>query len=178
MKEFAKDIPNNFGVNTLSLKGGYINYEEHRFINYEEKDFPTNLLEVEFKQEAYDEHVDKFLKEVQPDLLDRQLLSEMLGYILFDKTNKRQKAFIMLGNGSNGKSTYFDMLIDFLGDKNVSSVELQNLNQKHQNVDIYGKKLNICDDLENHMITSTGNVKSVISGGRMMIDPKYVKPFS
>ena len=77
------------------------------------------------------------------------LLEEMVGYCFY-RSNKFRKSFILTGKGKNGKSTFLKMLryaLDKDSDDNVSSLDLNDLNDRFSKVRLYGKLANIGDDI-------------------------------
>lgn len=110
-----KDLP-------ILLKNGAIIDGEYTSI----KDIPFTpfYLDIEYSQNAYDENVDKFLNSITCDSSKenpiprkelRQTLEEILGHILL--TNKfPAHVFFLSGSGENGKSTFLEMINNFVGE--------------------------------------------------------------
>ena len=67
-------------------------------------------------------------------------------------------------NGSNGKSTLLNMIIQLLGDENVSKLSLKDINDKFRLMHIYGKVANIGDDISSQYFEESETFKKLITG--------------
>lgn len=99
---------------------------------------------------AYDKTTDETLNRICSNNHEiRLLLEEMVGYCFY-RSNKFRKSFILTGKGKNGKSTFLKMLryaLDKDSDDNVSSLDLNDLDERFSKVRLYGKLANIGDDI-------------------------------
>lgn len=77
------------------------------------------------------------------------------------RRNELGKAFILTGSGSNGKSTFLNMLKHMLGRRNVSVLELKKLNDRFSTVMLFGKLANIGDDISDEFITDAAIFKKL-----------------
>jgi putative DNA primase/helicase len=80
------------------------------------------------------------------------------------RRNELGKAFILTGSGSNGKSTFLNMLKTMLGRRNVSALDLKKLNDRFSTVMIFGKLANIGDDISDEFITDAADFKKIVTG--------------
>lgn len=105
----------------------------------------------------------------------RPLLDEFIGALLFRNQSFKQ-TFMLYGQGNCGKSSFFKLLRTFIGAHNTSDISLRQLSG-HTSSTLQGKRLNISDDVgvqlddEQHE-----NLKKLISGDPVTIDPKYKNP--
>jgi len=106
----------------------------------------------------------------------RQLLEEMIGYLLF-RRNELRKAFILTGTGQNGKSTLLDMIKYFLGPDNYSSLALEELGHRFKTAELFGKLANIGDDIDNEYIQSNAVFKKLVTGETVNVERKGKDPF-
>ena len=115
-------------------------------ISIEEELKPTNPALIAFSNGLYDLRDDTFrpftpdvvtTKRIGGHTLDRlacndaevrALLEEMVGYCLY-RRNELGKAFILIGDKSNGKSTFLYVVNQLLGDSNIASLVLKDLGQ-------------------------------------------------
>lgn len=105
-------------------------------------------------------------------------LSEVMGHCMFRKNAFR--AFpILLGSGSNGKSTYISMLGAMLGSENVSALDMAFIGERFQAVGLVGKLANLGDDIANEIIPGKvlSVVKKVATGNKINTDVKGTKGF-
>jgi putative DNA primase/helicase len=124
----------------------------------------TNRIEWDYNPNAYSEETDKTLDKIAcSDKQIRMLLEEAAGFCLF-RRNELGKAFILTGSGSNGKSTYLNMLKHMLGKQNISSLDLKKLDDRFSTVMLFGKLANIGDDISDEFIMDASTFKKIVTG--------------
>lgn len=139
--------------------------------------YVKNKIDVNYDPKAYSGVVDNTLnKIVCYDEHLRLLLEEMLGYILLP-TNDFQKAFILYGEGSNGKSTLLDMITSLVGDNNVSNLSLEELNHNFKVAEITNKLVNIGDDISDKYMEDSSIFKKLVTGDEITVDKKNQQPY-
>lgn len=136
-----------------------------------------NKLNTTFDKSAYDENVDKVLDKIScNDKELRNLIEEMMGYILLPSV-RYHKAFILKGEGSNGKSTLLEMIGNMVGDKNISSLSMQELNHNFKLAEITNKVANIGDDISDKYMDDSSIFKKLVSGEEITVDKKNETPY-
>lgn len=137
----------------------------------------TNYIDWDYKVDAYSEIVDNFLNSIIcNDANLRKILEEMVGYTFF-RQNELGKSFILLGNKSNGKSTWQAILQKLLGSKNLSSIDMKDLGERFKTAELYNKLANIGDDICDNYIDDNNMFKSIVTGGRIIAERKGQDPF-
>jgi len=121
----------------------------------------------------------KFVEEIfEPDP-DKEkkimLLQEYLGYCLTQDTSF-QKALLMLGNGSNGKSKILEVMEAILGKENYSNIELHQLSNKNYIVELQNKLVNFCNEIDHKNQFSSGIFKRIVAGETLTGDAKFKHP--
>jgi len=120
--------------------------------------------------------IDLFIEEVFTSA-DVELAYEMIAYTLIPGY-PIQKAFALVGGGSNGKSTYLGLVKAFLGSENVSAVSLQDLDaDRFSGASLYQKRANICADLPSRGLTRTSTFKALTGGDRIRVQFKHANSF-
>ena len=105
------------------------------------------------------------------------LVEELLGYALIPD-NRYEKAFMLVGDGANGKSTFLTFLEGFIGRDNVSKVPLQELGEhRFKRADLLGKLINFFADLDANALESTSYFKTIVSGDKIDAERKHQDPF-
>lgn len=105
----------------------------------------------------------------------RPLLDEFIGALLFRNQSFKQ-TFMLYGQGNCGKSSFFKLLRTFIGGHNTSDISLRQFGG-HTSSAIQGKRLNISDDVGKQLDDEQHeNLKKLISGDEITIDPKYKNP--
>ena len=106
------------------------------------------------------------------------LFHEMLGSCLI-KHNKYQKAFIMVGSGSNGKSTIIDMIKSWIGVGNYSTLDITEMTtDKFAPVALENKYINLGDDCNDSMLKNTGTLKKIFAGQEIRVQHKGKDSFN
>ena len=134
-------------------------------------------LSVSFDPDAKSPGIERFIEEVFPtDVVE--LGYEMPGLLSVPDTSW-QKAFLLVGSGANGRTTYLNLIMDILGPENVSNISLHDLgSSKFLPAELYGKLANICADIPNQGLRSVAAFKSIVGGDRMIAERKYGQPFA
>ena len=135
-------------------------------------------IPVTYDPSAYCADLDKMLNRVF--LGDREvidLFGEMIGACLL-KHNRYQKAFMLYGVGSNGKSTILNLLKTFLGARNYSSIALEKVTDRFNVAELENKLANIGDDIDNVTIKDTGTLKKLFAGNSIQVERKGERPFT
>jgi putative DNA primase/helicase len=103
-------------------------------------------------------------------------LAEIIGYTTIAHRYPLHKAFMLLGGGQEGKSTYLRMLKDILGSHNITSVPLQafeSLEYRFMLEGLIGKLANISADIPRKPLKHTGYFKQATGEDPMDIDRKF-----
>ncbi|RHW46798.1 hypothetical protein DS832_04740 [Bombilactobacillus bombi] len=134
-------------------------------------------IPVTYNRDVYDESVDKMLNKVfVNDEEIRALFEEIIGYCLI-KNNRYRAGFMFVGNGRNGKSTVLDMIKNFLGRRNYSTIGLDKLTDRFATAELEHKLANIGDDINNIPLKETGTIKKIFTGDSIMVERKGERPF-
>jgi len=151
-------------ANMIAFRNGILNMTDGSFSTFSPNTVITNRIEWDYNPHAYSEVTDKTLDKIacnDPNI--RALLEEAAGFCLF-RRNELGKAFILTGTGSNGKSTYLNMLKHLLGKQNISSLDLKKLGDRFSTVMLFGRLANIGDDISDEFIMDASIFKKIVTG--------------
>lgn len=167
----------NSNRHRLTLKNGTLdvgNIEEPIF--YENKffkeDYSTIQLNVNYNLDALkDAPTWKYYltSTFENDKERIKLIGEMLGYCLTPSC-KYHKSFMLVGEGSNGKSVLLDAIDYIWGNKNISDVDISELDRAFSRVSLFGKLINKSSEIGTNLKT-TNYFKKIVTGD--MIDGEY-----
>lgn len=137
----------------------------------------TNEILWDYNPNSYSEIMDKTLDKFTCGEKDtRTLLEEMIGYIFFNK-NELGKAFVIVGDKSNGKSTFLKILSYLLGKNNISALNLEDItNSRFRIYQVANKLLNIGDDIGSGYIPESENFKKLVTGDIITAEQKGKDP--
>ena len=151
-------------ANMIAFRNGLYNVYDDSFVPFTHEHVITNKIEWDYNPSAYWDLTDEVLNNIAcDDNSIRSLLEEMIGYCLF-RRNELGKAFILTGSGSNGKSTFLNMLKTMLGKRNLSVLDLKKLGDRFSTVMLFGKLANIGDDISDEFVTDAAEFKKIVTG--------------
>ena len=148
----------------IAFRNGILNVYDDSFTPLTPEHIITNRIDWDYNPQAYDELTDKTLNKIAcNDEKIRALLEEATGICLF-RRNELGKAFILTGTGSNGKSTFLNMLRHMLGKRNISSLDLKKLSDRFSTVMLFGKMAPIGDDISDEFVVDSSMFKKIVTG--------------
>lgn len=169
--------PNEFPL-IVNFRNGLYDLDKDCYLSHTPGVFSLNQLNCIYNPDAKCEDVDKLLDNVSCNNKGiRTLLEEMLGYILIGDC-RFQRSFILLGEGSNGKSVFLDMITSWLGSENCSSLALEDLSDRFRPSQLVGKMVNIGDDSGADLLKNTAIFKKLVTGDPLTLEFKHGQPFS
>lgn len=119
------------------------------------------------------ETLDTFMNNLFGDDVEmHRFIYQIIAYGLWPE-NHLQKFFILFGEGGNGKSTFLKLLEWFYGRKNISVLSLINFSDDKYIGGLYGKLVNIGDDIESGTILESAVLKKTVSGDPVHANPKF-----
>jgi len=165
-------------VNLLNFENGVYNIETGELSPHNPRYLFTHKLPVVYDPDAKCPEVEKFLEEVQPDQVHRQGMIELAGYCLHRKY-PFHRAWMLVGNGANGKSTYINLTKAFLGSTNIVSVSLHEFeDNRFSKASLYDKHANLYPDLPSRALYQTGVFKMTTGGDPLTGEKKFRDPFN
>ncbi|MEM3421432.1 MAG: phage/plasmid primase, P4 family [Candidatus Hadarchaeum sp.] len=110
------------------------------------------------------------------DLKNLIRLVQFVGYCLYRESFIR-KAFIIQGEGSNGKTTFINFLTEWLGRQNVATVKVQGMGRRFAPARLFGKLANLVDELPTEAWQDTEAFKELTGGSWIECEVKFKMPF-
>lgn len=161
----------------INLKNTRLDIRSNKKLPFTPDAFDFDRIPVVYDPDAYNTNVDHMLDKVfLNDQEIRSLFEEMLGYCLIKNTRYR-KGFMFVGGGHNGKSTILDMIKNFLGERNYSSIGLDELTERFKTAELEHKLANIGDDINDVTLNKTGTLKKLFTGNSITVERKGERPF-
>jgi P4 family phage/plasmid primase-like protien len=158
-------------LDTINCKNGLLDVRSKQLRPHD----PTFLSSVQINA-AYDKdatcpELDKFCEEILP--IDASfLMAELAAWLMLPDTGI-QKSVLLVGTGGNGKSALLGILRTFLGEDNVCSLSLQQIqNNRFSAADLAGKLANVCGDLPDSALHDTDIFKKVTGEDRIVVERK------
>ena len=163
--------------NVIAFTNGLYSIKDGSFRDFTPDVVITNKIPWPYNPAAYSELLDHTLDRLacnDPEV--RALLEEMVGYCLY-RRNELGKAFILIGDKSNGKSTFLHVVKNMLGDSNIASLDLKELGDRFKTAELFGKLANIGDDIGDEFIANASVFKKLVTGDRVNVERKGQDPF-
>ncbi|MBQ6263065.1 MAG: DNA primase [Clostridia bacterium] len=166
-------------ANLIAFKNGIYDLNTNTLQPFNPNVVITNRIPWDYNPAAYSKLADKTLDNIAcGDKQVRTILEECIGACFYrSNTLGDGKAFILTGEGSNGKSTFIAMLQHLLNEDNIAALDLKELDQKFQNAALFGKLANLGDDISDEFIVNASIFKKFVTGERVQVQNKGEKPF-
>ena len=146
----------------INFRNGYFDVKKWELIGHDPDYCTVNqipyIIDPDWKPPDREYLTDCFLGEAVPDPEDRDMLWEFFGYAMTFDTGF-QKFLILTGPGGTGKSVVIGMAEDLVGTENLSSISLQDLNNRFYPTALHLKLLNTCADISSVGMQNIDNLK-------------------
>ncbi|MCF2612876.1 phage/plasmid primase, P4 family [Fusobacterium perfoetens] len=168
-------IRNDNGV--VAFNNGIYSILEDKLYPFSPDFVITNQISWNYNPNIYSELMDHTLNKFICSEKDaRNLLEEIIGYIFFTK-NELGKAFVIVGDKANGKSTFLKILSHLIGKSNVSALNLDDItNSRFRLYQVANKLLNIGDDIGSGYIPESENFRKLVTGDIITAEQKGKDP--
>jgi len=136
-----------------------------------------NKIPVKYDPAADCPLIKQFHREISAGEEDVRILEEVMGFCLY-RVYFIAKALMLVGEGSNGKSTWLSLVKRFLGPRNVSGRSLFDLEEhRFAKADLHGKLANIYADLPDRALYRTGMFKMLTGRDLIAAEKKFRDTF-
>ncbi len=167
------------GLHGLSAETGVFPLRAHS-----RSDWLTRLAGTDYVPDAEAPRFRAFLDRILPDREKQNFLQRFSGYVLSGST-KEQRLLIAYGTGANGKSTFFDIIAQVMGDY-AATIDIKSLlhNDFKRGADaspdlarLPGTRLVLANEPEASDRLSESLVKAITGGDRIVVRGLYRDPF-
>ena len=149
-------------TNTLNCRNGILDTETLELQPH--SPYVPTLIQVnaDWNPKAKSPIIDRFLRQILPEDC-QDLIREVIGYTLM-QDNRYEKAVLMVGSGSNGKTTFLNLLRSLLGAENYVSKSPKVLEEnRFATASLFGKLANISGDIPAKRLYDTSILKQITS---------------
>lgn len=156
----AKQFDNDLDI--INCLNGYLNWKTGVLTPHHSGYYSRIQLNVNYDPDAQCPSILKMYQTVLREEDFRKAL-EFVGYCLY-RDYPIQKAFILLGPGGTGKSHFIDTICKMLGEDNISSVSMHDLERdRFATSDLYCKLMNSFGDMEQSALPNVNILKMLTS---------------
>jgi putative DNA primase/helicase len=182
--EHVKDLTNtqrqafNLNVDLICLENGVYDLETGQLQPHSPNVLFLQKHPIDFDPNAQCPKIEEFLKQILSRTEDQETIYQLIGYCLY-RSHKIQKAFMLVGSGANGKSTLLNLIKRFLGQNNITSTSLQELeSNRFALARLLGKNANVYPDLPAQALFTTSRFKGTTGGDPLTAEHKFGKDFN
>ncbi len=163
-------------LDTLNVANGLLDVSTKTLKPHSPEFLSAVQLPVTFDPAATCPAWDQFITEVFPE--DAQALGYELPAYLMLPDNSQQKAMLLIGEGSNGKSTFLRAVSRFLGKQNTCAVSLHRLEEDKFAVQrLIGKLACIVPDLPSEHLSGSSVFKAITGSDDLEAERKFADSF-
>jgi putative DNA primase/helicase len=159
--------------------GTYVIRKETQYLKpWDPEDFMLYKLNFNYDPTAEAPLFQKYLDRVLPDESKQMVLAEYLGYVFIkNSVLKLEKALILFGDGHNGKSVLFEIILKILGPENICNYSLQSLTDEkgYHRAMLTGRLLNFSSEISTKLNPTI--FKQLVSGEPIEARAIYGRPF-
>ena len=163
-------------VGFINVDNGVLDVKKKELLDHSPKYNFKYKLEHKFDPEGQAPNFLKYLNFVfneDQDLI--KLVGEIMGYTLLGGPPTAHRAFVLYGDGRNGKSTLLDVITALLGEDSVSAVSMERITEPFSTVRMDGKLANIVE--ESPTAINAEVFKNITAGGRVSAAHKGMEEF-
>ena len=163
-------------MDVLNVGNGLLRIADRMLLPHTPDHLSSVQLPVRFDPAATCPAIEAFVDQTFP--ADAHNLAwEVCGWLMRPDASI-QKSVLLDGGGANGKSTWLNMVIQFLGKPNTSAVSLHKLEADRFAVArLVGKLANICADLPSEHLKSTSVFKALTGNDSVSAEYKFCGSF-
>ena len=159
------------------LEGGEVEVREHSPDHRVRTNFP-----MDYNPQAQCPNFMKLLDDVFLHDKDKDekimRLQEYVGVSMAGEAPKYQKCLIATGEGSNGKSTVFDIIMSLFPKGTITSIPPQAWSEEYQRALLANSLVNYVPDMSDGKIFASSEVKPIITGDPVTARSPYKEPFA
>lgn len=151
--------------------------------NYKKVDFTPDRIFMNRLPIVFDEKVEcpvfsAMMERVFPDdHVSIDTLQELFGYVFYPDYHI-QVAFMLVGEGANGKGVITNTISKMIGMQNYRNLKPQILADRFNAGELYNKMLNLCNEIPVDSMVSTDIFKLLVSKDPITSDRKHMSPIT
>ena len=164
----------------IAFKNGVLDVRTLELRDYQDDDVIPNVIPHNWNPDAYSETLYNVLDKMAcGDVSTCLNLTEFIGVCMVRSAKLCPFFPVLIGTGSNGKSTYIELLKDVVGSENISGLQPKEITAHFLGTHIVGKTANLGDDISSGYLDDRdcAVIKSVATGDLMFTDVKGGKGF-
>lgn len=170
----------NEKMELICLKNGILNIITKEFIPHTPKHYFLHKLPINYDKNAKCPNFVKFLYGILPNnwqRKDRLTILEFTGYCFY-RAYPINQFLILNGFGSNGKTTYLNLLNELFGIENIATIKLHKMNNDFKLFPLYQKYVNHSGEVGEMKISTLEMIKDITGNDVVTIEQKFKDSFN
>ncbi|ETI67264.1 DUF5906 domain-containing protein [Neobacillus vireti] len=158
----------------IPLKNGLWDIEKRELVPFTHDVFLDYKINIDWNADAYSGFIDETLNKISNlDVPTRANLEECLGSIISPDLLSRFVWFLFGRTAHNGKSFFLYLISQLLSDNFISTLSPHDVAKSQFKIsEMYGKKVNLVDEVGDRAIPDFDKIKLLITGGLATIEFK------
>ena len=176
------EMPDWFPESTtgkMNFKNGVLDIDSGEFLPHDPKYGFKYCLPYEYKPLATAPRFQQFMKEITLDR--KELIDVLLEYAGYCFSNEDpswgEKALLLTGEGSNGKSVFLDVMRKLAGKGTYCSLNMKDLKLDTHRVHLDGSLFNVSEETPRDSFFDSSLFKNLVTGGDIVIKVLYQQPY-
>ena len=167
---------NQIIVDEIPVQNGILNIFTRELKPFSPEKIFFNKLPVEYDSRAECPQIEKFIGEVLSKADDKEVFYELGGFCLL-KDYRHEKAFMLLGNGRNGKDKTLELIKRLIGVENCCSVPLSSIRPESFIIsEFHNKMVNLSGEINNQDLKDTSTFKALTGRSFQSAPRKFLRP--
>jgi len=180
-RNYVKEKPWFDIQNKVNFSNGVLDLETGHLVPHSISQGFRYTLPFAYDPDATCPRFVQFLEEVT--LKDESLMSVLIEYMGYSLSgidaSIGQKALILVGEGSNGKSVFLDVLKYLAGKDNYSTLSMGNeISRLENRYQLDGKLFNVSEETPSNSMVDNSVFKALVSGGEVQARKLYCDAYS
>lgn len=164
----------------IGFNNGVLDVQTLEFRDYKPTDVIPNIIPHDWNENARSEMLERTLDKMAcGDISTLLNLTEFIGMCMMRDVQLLPYFPVLIGEGSNGKSTYINLLENVVGRDNISGMQPKEITAHFMGVHIVGKTANLGDDIAGGYLDThdCSVIKSIATGDLLFTDVKGTKGY-
>jgi len=149
----------------INLKNGVYDIRENELLDHSPEYMFTQQIPHDYNPDASCENINRFLREITESEAEAKTLKQLAGYAMLPNMDI-SAAFMLVGEGQNGKTMLINLLKQAIGEQHIKDEELQYLESNtFSTSSLYRKLMVVSDDLSSEELDTGSTLKAITGGG-------------
>lgn len=163
----------------VNVKNGTFNVKSNEMTGHRKTYFVTKYIPLDYQADAQDKYADLVIDSIAPD--QQEYMRILAGQSLVGMQPISQSVFFLHGSGSNGKSTFIDLMLKTSGTygalqpPSIFTLDKSSHKENYALADFEGLRTAVVEELPDSRFLNTGALKRLVGTQRINARQIYSK---